>query len=241
MNRITKKTKAKSAYKPTEQVACKLCKRTFQRKRTPAHYRTKHMAWLQKNISVKKNWDDCVKTPDYNDICDITKIEKVFDIGEASIDRLDGTQAPRGPMAVCRVKLDGTHLIKEETQSFPFEIRHIYDQELFQTWNRGAASRTSKNHTDSTRDKAINFLMYASAYEAYKDLQIEDTCVLCQDPMDPRDDLARFFVTEEAGNVIKPCGENVSHAVHGLCIDDGAVKGMNLLKCPYCNQNGFFL
>ena len=71
----------------------------------------KHKKFVKQN-GLSRDLTQHVTRPNYNELSDITKIEKVYDVAESSIQMLNGETTPRGPFVMGRVKLDATHLEK---------------------------------------------------------------------------------------------------------------------------------
>ena len=247
LNKYKNMTKTmKTTYGNTETIACKLCKRTMQFRNTKIHYQKKHQKFIKQH-GLSRDLALHVTRPNYNELSDITKIEKVYDVAESSIEMVNGETTPRGPFVMARVKLDSTHLEKNETQAFPFELRHLYDSDLFKKWVKLASTRTSKLHTIESKDRALNFYQYALALEGAEHLPLEkndegtQVCPICVCEVDEDDDVAKFFCQKNNGESIETCADGMVHGMHGHCLDEELKHGMKPFECFKCRQEGFYL
>ena len=77
----------KTQYKNTDIIACKLCKRSMQFRNTKIHHKKKQKKFVKQN-GLSRNLTLQVTRPYYNELSDINKIEKVYDLAENSIEMI---------------------------------------------------------------------------------------------------------------------------------------------------------
>ena len=228
-----KKRKPRSLYGPTEMIMCNLCNRKQQRKSLPAHFRAAHKGYL-KQEGKPKNWDLLCK-PSNDEIIekDVVKIERAYDTGELEVQR--------GPLLDCRFALSTRqkkNSKKFQTQSGLVELRHARKWPIYKKWVRLASSRQSANHTDETRERAQNFLLYSSALEAAEKMKkLLGDCVYCMEEMKEEDDLMGFYVMSgDENKMVVPC--SVLHTIHGGCYEKGVNAGHRMDSCVYgCDRD----
>ena len=154
---------------------------------------------------------------------------------------------PRGLFVMRQVKLDSTHLEKNETQAFSFEWRHVYATYFFEKWIKLASTRTSKLHYIESKDRGLNFHQYFLALKGIEHLKREkndvgiQVCSICVCEVDTDDDVAKFFCQKNSSESIETFADGMVHELHGHCLDEGLERGMKGFGSFKCRQEGLYL
>ena len=69
---------------------------------------------------------------------------------------------------------------------------------------------------------------------------LTQTCPVCQEIIDPDDEIAKFFCQRNGGESIETCSDGVVYGLHGFCLDQGMKLGMKMFKCFKFRQHEFY-